>query len=176
MRRGADVDGAIHDCTSDSGDCTTTGTTISDWVRGGNVNFSGPQGLPMVKPPFNKITAIDMNTGERLFDVPVGEASAQLKRHPALQGVDLSDVGGGRPAVMMATGSLLLATEGSRGPAVLNAHDKRTGKELGSVELPAPGQYGMMTYMHEGRQFIVVQIAKGGELPASLVALALPQE
>ena len=77
---------------------------------------------------------------------------------------------------MMATGSLLLATEGSNGPPVLNAHDKATGRELGSVELPAPGQYGMMTYMHEGRQYIVVQIGQGGTFPGSLAALALPEE
>ena len=62
---------------------------------------------------------------------------------------------------MMATKTLLLATEGENGPAVLNAHDKATGEELGSIELPAPGMYGMMTYMHEGRQHIVVQIGRG---------------
>lgn len=175
VRRGADVDAETHGCTSDSGDCTTTGTTISDWVQGRRISWTGPQGLPMFKPPYNKITAIDMNTGERLFDVPVGEPSEKMKRHPALEGIDLSGVGGGREAVMMATGNLLLATEGSNGPPVLNAHDKRTGKKLGSVDLPAPGQYGMMTYMHEGRQYIVVQIGKGGSFPGSLVALALPE-
>ena len=116
-----------------------------------------------------------MNTGERVFEIPVGEASDQLNQHPALQGVDLSGVSGRGRAVMMATGSLLLATEGATGPAVLNAHDKRTGEELGSVELPAPGMYGMMTYMYEGRQYIVVQIARGGQFPGSLAALALPE-
>ena len=170
-----DVDEGVHGCTSDSGDCTTTGATVSGWVRGGGVGWSGPQGLPFHKPPYSKITAIDMNTGERVFEVPVGEASDQLKRHPALQGVDLSGVSGRGKAVMMATGSLLLATEGSRGPAVLNAHNKRTGEEIGSIDLPAPGMYGMMTYMHEGRQYIVVQIGKGGEFPGSLAALALPE-
>ena len=75
---------------------------------------------------------------------------------------------------MMTTGSLLLATEGMQGPAVLNAHNKATGEKLGSVDLPATGQYGMMTYMHDGRQFIVVQIGQGGVFPGSLVALALP--
>ena len=148
--------------------------TVSDWVRGVGVILRGPQGLPIHKPPYSKITAIDMNTGERVFEVPVGEAWDQLKRHPALQGVDLSGVSARDRAVMMATGSLLLATEGTDGPAVLNAHDKRTGEELGSVALPAPGMYGMMTYMHEGRQYIVVQVARGGQLPGSLAALALP--
>ena len=175
LQPGSDVDEGVHGCTSDSGDCTTTGTTVSDWVQGDRVAWSGPQRLPIHKPPYSKITAIDMNTGELVFEIPVGEASDQLKQHPALQGVDLSGVSGRGRAVMMATGSLLLATEGATGPAVLNAHDKRTGEELGSVELPAPGMYGMMTYMHEGRQYIVVQIGRGGQFPGSLAALALPE-
>ncbi len=58
---------------------------------------------------------------------------------------------------------------------MLNAHDKATGEELGSIELPAPGMYGMMTYMHNGRQHIVVQIGRGGTYPGSLVALTLPE-
>ena len=57
---------------------------------------------------------------------------------------------------------------------MLNAHDKTTGRKLGTVALPAPGQYGMMTYMHEGRQYVVVQIGEGGVYPGSLAALALP--
>ena len=177
VRPGAGVDAAVHNCTSDSGECTTTGATISDWVQGGGVGWAGPQGLPMYKPPFSKITAIDMNTGEHVFAVPVGEPSARLTDHPALQGVDLSGTGAGRArAILMTTGSLLLATEGSNGPPVLNAHDKRTGQKLGTVELPAPGQYGMMTYLDQGQQYIVVQIGQGGRFPGSLAALRLPAD
>ena len=77
---------------------------------------------------------------------------------------------------MMVSKSLLFATEGSNGPPVLNAHDKRTGEKLGSIELPAPGMYGMMTYAHEGRQFIVVQVGQGGTVPGSLAAFALPAD
>ncbi|MYH29030.1 MAG: PQQ-binding-like beta-propeller repeat protein [Acidobacteria bacterium] len=176
VQPGTNTDAEVHGCTSDSGECTTTGTTISDWVQGGGVGWAGPQGLPMYKPPFSKITAIDMNTGEHVFAVPVGEASEQMRRHPALQGVDLSGTGTPRGrAILMTTGTLLLATEGAQGPPVLNAHDKRTGEKLGSVELPATGQYGMMTYMHEGQQYIIVQVAAGGTMPGSLAALRLPQ-
>ena len=96
----------------------------------------------MHKPPYSKITAIDMNTGEHAWEVSVGEASDQLKRHPALRNTDLSGVGGRGRAVMMVTKSLLFATEGSNGPPVLNAHDKATGVKLGTTELPAPGMYG----------------------------------
>ena len=70
----------------------------------------------------------------------------------------------------MVTGSLLLTTRGSNGPAVLDARNKLTGELVGSVDLPAPGQYGMMTYMHEGQQHVVVQVGR----PGRLVALRLP--
>ena len=175
VQRGVNADGDTHDCTSSDSECWTTGTTISDWVAGGpGIDWSGPQGLPIHKPPYNRLTAIDMNTGEHLWWVPIGEASDRMKRHPALQGVDLSGVGGGRRAVSMVTGSLLLTTRGSNGPAVLDARNKLTGEIVGSVELPAPGQYGMMTYMHEGHQYIVVQVAQGGSFQGALAALRLP--
>ena len=59
---------------------------------------------------------------------------------------------------------------------MLNAHDKRTGEKVGSIELPAIGMYGMMTYKHEGRQYIVVQTGQRGRVPESYTALALPKE
>ena len=75
----------------------------------------------------------------------------------------------------MVAGNLLLTTRGMGGPAVLDARDKLTGELVGTVDLPAPGQYGMMTYMHEGKHYIVVQIGSvQTDFPASLVALALP--
>ncbi len=177
VQRGEKADGDTHSCTSSEGDCWTTGTTISDWVAGGpGIGWGGPQGLPIYKPPYNRITAIDMNTGEHVFWAPVGEASDRMKRHPALQGVDLTGVGGGGRATSMVTGSLLLTTRGMNGPAVLDARNKMTGELVGTVELPAPGQYGMMTYMHEGEQYIVVQVAQGGVMQGSLAALKLPGE
>ena len=60
--------------------------------------------------------------------------------------------------------------------ATLEAIDKLTGEMLGSIDLPAPSQYGMMTYMHEDRQYIVVQIGRGGTFPGSLAAFALPDD
>ena len=174
VQPGTNTDGDTHSCTSSEGDCWTTGTTISDWVQGGGVGWGGPQGLPMHKPPYNRITAIDMNTGEHLWWQPVGEANERMRRHPALQGVDLTGVGGGSRATSMVTGSLLLTTRGMNGPALLDARNKATGEIVGTVELPAPGQYGMMTYEHDGDQYIVVQVAQGGVFPASLAALRLP--
>jgi len=151
----------------------TTGTTIVDWVRGPGGRFTGPQSLPIFKPPYSRVTAIDMNTGEHLWWVPVGETPDRIKENPALQGVELGNTGNGSDAITMVTGSLLLMTEGGGGKPVLHAHDKKTGARLGSVDLPTTGQYGMMTYAHEGTQYIVVQIG-GTEYPGSLVALAIP--
>jgi quinoprotein glucose dehydrogenase len=73
----------------------------------------------------------------------------------------------------MVTSTLVLTAEGSGGEPVLRALDKRTGERLGTVELPAPGQYGMMGYVHDGKQYVVVQVSGRG-LPGSLLALRLP--
>ena len=72
---------------------------------------------------------------------------------------------------MLATKTLLISSPG--GTPVLFAIDKQTGRRLGSVKLPAPSQYGLMGYMHQGRQYVVAQVGGGGH-PGSLVALRLP--
>ena len=119
-----------------------------------------------------------MNTGNHAWEVPVGMASERVTDHPALRELNLDPeaLGGRGRAVLMATKSLLFAMEGIDERAVLHAHDKTTGEKLGTVDLPAPGQYGMMTYLHAGRQYVVVQIGEGGSFPGSLAALALPHD
>ena len=148
----------------------TTGTTISQWVAGRGGALPRVQGLPIPKPPYSRISAYDMNTGERLWWIPVGDAPEAVANHPLTQGVDLSRAGSGASSIQIVAGDLLLATEGARGPAVLNAFDKLSGEFVGEVEMPGAGQYGMMTYSHEGRQHIVVQVGA----PGRLVALRLP--
>lgn len=158
----------------DPDDPFTTGTTISQWVAGPSGGLPGPQGLPIFKPPYNRASAYDMNTGERLWWVPIGDTPERIKNHPALRGVDLSGTGGGPEAIMMVTGSLWLTSEVRAGNrAILTARDKRTGRAVGSIDLPAAAQYGMMTYLHQGKQYIVVQIG-GRDYPGSLVAFRLP--
>ena len=90
---------------------------------------------------------------------------------PRLRGLDIPATGQTTHAVMMTTKTLLITAPG--GEPVLYALDKRSGDRLGTVQLPAPGQYGMMGYLHGGRQYVVVQVASG-TLPGSLVALRLP--
>ena len=154
-------------------DIMTTGATFSDWSVVNRGDFRGPQGLPIFKPPYSRIVAIDMNTGEHLWETPNGDTPERISNHPALQRVELPNTGRTSRAVTMVTETLLLTAEGSGGASVLHALDKMTGERLGTVELPAPGQYGMMAFMHEGREYIVVQIASQ-DLPGSLVALRLP--
>jgi glucose dehydrogenase len=153
-------------------DPKTTGRTLSQWVVSNRGDLRGPQGLPIWKPPYGSITAIDMNTGEHLWRIPNGDTPAFIKNHPALKGVTLPNTGQQSHAVMMATPTLLITAPGGT-DAVLYAVDKKNGKRLGTVTLPAPGQYGMMGYLHEGKQYVVVQIM-GQTYPGSLVALRLP--
>jgi len=148
----------------------TTGTTLSEWVAGAGGGLPRVEGLPAWKPPYNRVSAYDMNTGERIWWVPIGDVPENIANHPALRGVDTSDFGGGGNSVNMVAGDLLYTSEGSSGPPVLNAWNKRTGEHVGEVELPGSIQYGMMTYMHEGKQTLVLQVGR----PARLVALRLP--
>ena len=147
-------------------DIMTTGTTISQWVAGAGGGMGQVDGLPLNKPPYSRISAY-----ERLWWIPIGDAPERVREHPALRGVDTSRFGSGSSSIQMVAGDLLYATEGSGGPPVLNAFDKRTGQQVGEVALPSPGQYGMMTYLHGGRQHIVVQVGQ----PGRLVALRLPE-
>ncbi len=154
-------------------DIMTTGQTLSDWVVANRGDFRGPQGLPIFKPPYSQIVAIDMNTGEHLWAIPNGDTPDRIRNHPALEGVDLPNTGRQSHPVTMVTSTLLITAEGPSGAPLLHAVDKGTGERLGTVDMPAPGQYGMITYMHQGQQYIVVQIASSDH-PGSLVALRLP--
>ncbi|WP_420441764.1 DNA methyltransferase [Candidatus Palauibacter sp.] len=116
-------------------------------------------------------TGIRGNAGQCFSFVRIGKVAEVVRDHPAAQGVDLSRAGGGGLSIQMVAGDLLYATEGSNGPPVLNTYDKMTGEQLGRVEMPGAGQYGMMTYSHEGRQHVVVQVGRSGRL----VALRLPE-
>ena len=148
----------------------TTGTTLSQWVAGPGGGLPRVEGLRAWKPPYSRLNAYDMNTGERIWWIPIGDAPEDVVNHPALQGVNTSEFGSGQSSIQIVAGDLLLATEGSNGPPVLNAFHKLTGEFVGGVELPGNGQYGMMTYLHGGEQYVVVQVQR----PGRLVALKLP--
>jgi glucose dehydrogenase len=130
-----------------------------------------PEGLPLVKPPWSRITAID-NTGEHAWMVPNGPTPEDIANNPALAGVDLPPTGGFTRAMLLVTGSLLFAGEGWNGAPVMRALDKATGETVAEIELPGATGAKPMTYMLDGRQYIVVSVGQPGT--AEFVALALP--
>jgi glucose dehydrogenase len=163
----------------------TTGTTVAAWLPGGGGGgMPTIDGLRLFKPMDNELTGHNMNTGLHAWSLPVGPTLERITSHPRLAGIDIPDSGGVGFSIQMVMGDILVQTRSlSEGgiqnlpdaPLTLNARDKLTGEILGTVPLPAPGQYGMMTYMHEGKQYIVVQVGSSRtDDPAALVALRLP--
>jgi quinoprotein glucose dehydrogenase len=147
----------------------------SSYVSLGPGGIRGPQGLPLLKPPYGSIVAIDLNTGEHLWRVPNGDTPDRIKNHPALKGVTLPVTGKPTHANLLTTKTLLFYGEGRGGSPIFHALDKRTGKEIARIELPATTNTAPMTYLHNGRQYIVVAVADP-DTPAELVALALPSK
>jgi glucose dehydrogenase len=131
-------------------------------------------GLPLFKGPVGRITAIDLNTGEHLWVMPYGDAPQQqqdqIRNNPLLKGANVDpNVGRAGLGGLMVTGTMLLAPgQTADGQTYLFAIDKRSGKRLGRVATQGLSRYGMMTYMHQGKQYIVVQLSNG------LQAFALP--
>ena len=144
-----------------------------DWVTNGPGGVGGPQGLPLVKPPYGRITAIDLNTGETLWWIPNGDTPDRIRNHAALRGVNLPNTGQPTHANTLVTRTLLMYGEGRGAEPRFHAVDKRTGKELATVQLPAPSNSAPMTFMHEGKQYIVMPVG-GQQMAGSLVALRLP--
>ena len=132
----------------------------------------GPRGLPLIKPPWGRVTAIDLNTGEHLWMVPNGDTPEYVRDHLALEGIDIPKTGQPIRGGTMVTKTLLFV---GGGDPVLRAHDKRSGKIFAEIELPARATGVPMTYMVESRQYIVVAVG-APDHPAELVALRLPQD
>jgi quinoprotein glucose dehydrogenase len=131
------------------------------------------RGLPLIRPPYGELTAIDMNRGEILWQVPNGDTPEAIADHPDLQGLDIGRTGKPTRAGVLATRTLLFAGEGAGGAPVFRAHDKATGEIVWEMDLPGT-QIGLpMTYDVDGRQFIVISVAAPGQAP-ELVALAVP--
>ncbi len=149
-----------------------TGKTVSAFISGGR----GPRrirGLPWWKPPYGRITAIDLNTGEHLWWIPNGDMPDFIKEHPDLKGLDIPNTGQPSHATKLVTKTLLMYGEGRGTTGRFHAHDKRTGERVGTVELPAPTNTVPMTYMHDGKQYIVASVG-GRTHPGAHVALVLP--
>jgi len=147
--------------------------TEFDFVRArGMGGLQGPRGLPLTKPPFSRITAIDLNTGEHRWMVPFGDGLRQSIIDKWFD--DPGPVGGAMPQGPLLTRTLLFVPEGGRQQTdwLLRVFDKNNGGTIAELPLPGPATGAPMTYMADGKQFIV--LATGYADNARLVALSLP--
>ncbi len=161
---------------------------VSNFMSGGGPAAPELQGLPLMKPPYSRVTAIDLNTGDHLWMTPSGDGPIN---HPLLKDLNLknlgqisSGLGGGGPLL---TKTLLfvsrwaapMGTEADMTPHI-SVFDKKSGKMLGTIPLPADPYGNPMTYERNGKQYIAVAVGGGGFMggggkdPAEIIALALP--
>jgi quinoprotein glucose dehydrogenase len=151
----------------------------SDPSRGPPKLALSVQGLPLLKPPYGRISAIDMKRGEILWQIAHGETPDDIKSHPLLKDLNLPRTGqAGSPGTLV-TKTLLISGErlNTTTPeglgAMLRAYDKATGREVGAVYLPAPQSGSPMTYMLSGNQYLVVAVS-GAQYAGELLAFKLP--
>jgi quinoprotein glucose dehydrogenase len=159
---------------------------VSGQVAGSGAGSQGRggatvQGLPLIKPPYDRITAYDLNTGELVWQKTHSSTPDEIANHPALKGLKFPRLGQpGRTFIgVLATKSLLIAGEGGvhtneagERVALLRAYDKATGADVGAVAMPAKQTGSPMSYVIDGRQFVVVAVS--GVDGAELIAYALP--
>jgi quinoprotein glucose dehydrogenase len=138
------------------------------------------QGLPLLKPPYGLLNAIDLDKGEIKWQVPHGDTPDTVRNSPILKGMNIPKTGlqGSvglvvtKTLVVLGDPALTTTPEHPRG-AMLRAYDKQTGKEVGAVWMPAPRSGSPMTYSVNGKQYIIVSIS-GGNYSGEYLAFALP--
>ncbi len=140
------------------------------------------QGLPLVKPPYGILSAINLDRGEIMWQVPHGDTPDYVRNHPALKGLNLPKTGqpGTSGVGLMVTKTLVVMGDaqittppGRPRGAMLRAYDKTTGQEVGAVWMPAPQTGSPMTYMVDGKQYVVVAVG-GGNYSGEYLAFSLP--
>jgi len=149
-------------------------------VLAGQASVVSVQGLPLMKPPYGQITAINLNSGEIVWQVPHGETPDEVRLHPALKGLAIPRTGSKGKVGVLVTRTLVIAGEGTattgadgRKGAWLRAYDKKTGKEMGAVWMPARVTGSPMTYEVAGVQYIAVPISGPG-VPGQMLTFRLP--
>jgi quinoprotein glucose dehydrogenase len=138
------------------------------------------KGVPIVKPPYGRITAYDLNAGDRLWMIPNGLPPDDIKNNPALQGIDTSKFGNPERALLLVTKTLLFSADATgltpvngSSASTFRALDKKTGQTVFEMKLPTRATGVPMTYLAKGKQYIVMAVGGRGE-PAELVALSEP--
>ncbi|HEX7797009.1 MAG TPA: hypothetical protein VF456_21750, partial [Vicinamibacterales bacterium] len=155
----------------------TPAPAAAEGGAGGGLN---PQGLPFLKPPYGQITAINMDKGEFVWQIAHGETPDAVRNSPVLKGLNIPRTGQAAAVGALVTKTLVIAGDPQatvtpdhpRG-AMLRAYDKPTGKEVGTVFMPAPQSGTPMTYRLNGKQYIVVAIS-GGAYSGEYLAYRLP--
>ena len=150
-------------------------------AEGGGVR-TNVQGLPLVKPPYGVLSAINLDKGELMWQVPHGDTPDAVRNHPALRGMNIPKTGQGGSVGLMVTRTLVIlgdpqittTPQHPRG-AMLRAYDKVSGKEVGAVLMPAPQSGSPMTYSVNGKQYIVVAVS-GGAYSGEYIAYSLPSD
>jgi len=147
-----------------------TGTTFAQYANGPGAGAPRhPAGIPLYKPPYSRITAIDMNTGEHAWMIPTGETPQRIQNFIDQNGLDVGNTGTGNLVPMVVTPTMLVYSDSATdGTEMLYAIDKATGAILSEIEVPAQSRYGMSSWVHEGRQYIILQTG------STLTAMALP--
>ena len=146
---------------------------------GGGLGLT-PQGLPLLKPPYGRITAINMDKGEFVWQIAHGETPDYIRNHVALKGLNIPRTGQSGYVGVLVTKTLVIAAdpqtttsaEHPRG-AMLRAYNKATGQEVGAVWMPAPQSGSPMTYLANGKQHIIVPVS-GGNYSGEFLAFRLP--
>lgn len=144
--------------------------------------FNNVEGLSMVKPPYGVLSAIDLAAGELKWQVPHGDTPDVVRNHPKLKGLNIPKTGQAGSVGVLVTKTLVIAADPQvtttpdhpRG-AMLRAYDKQTGQEVGAVWMPAPVSGSPMTYLVDGRQYIVIAVS-GGNYSGEYIAFSLPAE
>jgi len=138
-------------------------------------------GLSFLKPPYGVLAAVDLTKGDLLWQVPHGDTPDNVRNHPKLKGLDIPKTGQGGSVGLAITKTLVIlgdpqvttTPDHPRG-AMLRAYDKKTGKEMGAVWMPAPQSGSPMTYMANGKQYIVVAVS-GGNYSGEYIAFRVPE-
>ena len=138
------------------------------------------QGLPLLKPPYSLLNAIDLDKGEIKWQVPHGDTPDAVRNHPLLKGMNIPKTGLSGSVGLVVTKSLVVLGDSAitttpdhpRG-AMLRAYDKQTGQQVGAVWMPAQQSGSPMSYMANGKQYIIVSIS-GGNYTGEYLAFSLP--
>jgi quinoprotein glucose dehydrogenase len=156
---------------------------LQHWVESDDDRPLSVAGVPIIKPPYSTITAIDLDSGEIKWQIPHGETPDFIRSSPALKGMQIPRTGQTSynigtlltKTLVIAGDSMVTTTADHPRGAMLRAYDQHSGREVGTVWMPAPQSGSPMTFMLNGRQYIVVAVS-GGNYSGEYICFSLPKQ